>query len=105
MSYRLPWYHNLVEWCLLLIMMIAFGIVGFLVLFIVPCLFIVESVQIAPCSQIVNVGGCDRVGDCAVMLENGQRHVVSHPVAGERICPSVYGWPIRWLNIRSDERR
>jgi hypothetical protein len=104
MHYERPWYQKFTEWFLILLMAIGIGVVGFMMLFLVPALLLSERVQIGPCSQIVEVGGCDRHGYCAAMLANGQRHIEHMPVVGQCVCPSVCGWPIRWLNVRSDRR-
>ncbi len=36
-------------------------------------------------AKIVSVGGCDRYGDCGVMLDNGISTKEHYPVIGERI--------------------
>lgn len=75
----------------------------FLIL-LIAAICISRPVQIAPCSYVVNVGACDHLGECSVMLENGERHHAKLPVVGEKLCPSVLGWPIEWMQITSDPR-
>jgi hypothetical protein len=47
-SYELPWYQKVTEQFLVLLMVIAIGMVGFMALFLAPSLFLADSVQIAP---------------------------------------------------------
>ena len=36
-------------------------------------------------SKIVSVGGCDKYGDCGVLLENGRKSRIGYPVVGEEV--------------------
>lgn len=41
---------------------------------------------IEKCSKVKTVGGCDRLGQCGVILENGREQISYYPVVGKTIC-------------------
>jgi hypothetical protein len=45
-----------------------------------------QEARLAECSGhvVASVGGCDRNGDCGVILDNGHKMILSRPVVGER---------------------
>ena len=42
-----------------------------------------------PVSKVVSIGGCDRDGECGVMLENGYHSQVYKPAIGQQIVKRV----------------
>ncbi len=43
-------------------------------------------------AKVLNVGGCDKRGDCGVMLDNGKfKQNVRQPVVGQTVCSHFRG--------------
>lgn len=54
--------------------------------------------------SITEVGGCDLIGNCSVLLRNGEKSWGNKPVVGEKFCSKNIGyfdWYVRWKRVKS----
>lgn len=64
-------------------------LVLFVIAVIVACSFYLESkyeVACAEVDEIVEIGGCDRSGNCGVKTSQSVKRISNRPVIGDLIC-------------------
>lgn len=59
---------------------------GVLLLIILVIAFYFLKEYSKPCGVVKSVGGCDLLGNCGVVLENGRTGTISKPVRGKYVC-------------------